>query len=40
MKSIVCKMKNTLDEIDFRLDITEENISELGAIAKDQRKKN
>lgn len=29
MKSIVYKMKNTLDEIDFRLDITEENISEL-----------
>lgn len=33
MKSIVCKIKNIPDKIDFRLHITEENISELRAIA-------
>lgn len=32
MTSTVCAMENTLDETDSRLDVTEENISELGAI--------
>ena len=33
MKSVVCKKKNTLDEIDSRLDITEEKMSEHRALA-------